>query len=64
MIVLGWQDIDELVEWCTQNIGHIIWTNSLTDWVGSGWSLTRIKDGFDLQVTDDELEVLSALRWS
>ena len=64
MFVAGWQDIDELVSWCVRHVGHFIWTNSLTDWIGDGWTISRVKEGFDLRIVDEELLLLGVLRWT
>ena len=63
MIVSGWQNIDELVTWCTDNVGCFIWTNSLTDWVGHGWTITRVSQGFKVDIIDEKLLVSGMLRW-
>lgn len=64
MIIRGWQNIDEIVAWCVENVGDFIWTNRLTDWVGVGWTISRVQDGFKLRVERTDLQTLAVLRWS
>ena len=64
MIVTGWQNIDELVNWCTLHVGPFIWTNSLTDWIGHGWSISRVSEGFEVNIVDEKLLLLGMLRWA
>lgn len=63
MIVSGWQNINELVAWCSKHVGPIIWTNTLTNWIGTGWTISRISTGFKLDIVDEKLTILAALRW-
>jgi len=63
-IVMEWERCAELVEWCTEHVGHLIWTNNLTDWIGHGWGIARIGGGFKVQVDDPVKCTLALLKWT
>lgn len=60
----GWDKSEELKDWCTVNIGTLIWTNQISDWIGLGWYISRIDSGFKLQIDDERKRLIAALHWT
>lgn len=64
IIINGWDRIDELSYWCSENVGDLLWTNNLTDWMGNGWYISRIGGGFKLRIDSEEKRLVAALLWT
>lgn len=60
----GWDKIEELSYWCNINVGNLLWSNNLSEWIGDGWYISRISSGFKLQIDNDEKRILAALLWT
>lgn len=63
-IVMEWQRCNELVDWCKDNVGHLIWSNNISEWIGYGWAITRVRGGFEVHVDDPVKCTLALLKWT
>ena len=64
---------NEIVEWLEENIGKVLWSRSIIEWKGSGWSMNLYgyNDTFPYQpasfivrIDDERLALLCSLRWA
>jgi hypothetical protein len=62
--VIGWQKWDEVVAWLSWNIGPLLWAKPIIEWRGKGWHMHRTPHGYDITVHDEQLAVLTLLRWA
>jgi hypothetical protein len=64
IIIVGWNQVDEISHWCSENVGYLIWTNNISDWIGHGWYVSRVSNGLKLRIDNEEKRLLAALLWT
>jgi hypothetical protein len=62
--VTGWEKWNEVVTWLNTNVGPTMWAQPIVEWHGRGWHVRRTATGYEVSIDDEELAVLTVLRWS
>ena len=62
--VRGWEKWNDIVSWLCENVGHLLWAQPIVEWHGYEWHMRRTATGYEIRVDDEELAVLTLLRWA